>query len=70
MKSPFELKPIIVAAVAGAVLAEVFMVTLVNTSSDSSGNVSQCAYTPLYVGIQGAGIGIGVQIIVRILGVS
>lgn len=70
MKKVFELKPILVAAAIGAGLAYVFFQSISAQSSDDQGNVSKCLWIPTMVALQGAGVGIGVQIGVRLLGVS
>jgi len=62
--NPFELKPLLVAAVIGAALMYLFDAVLNPTTCTT------CATPTMTLLGTGAGIGVGVQIGVRLLGVS
>ena len=63
--------PLIVAAATGAAAAFLFFKTISEQSQDpSTGDITHSTYAPTMVALQGAGVGLAVQIVVRITGVS
>lgn len=63
MKNPFDIDALLVAAIAGA-----FVLVAINMMNTSSENQSPLTTQEAF--LWGAGVGLGVQIVVRVTGVS